>query len=136
MKIAIVAILLLVVPSVVIVPVYAQTCFELANCELQTKTDEKGNVWIDVIGFFTAPLEMAFGQWIFVVVWGMIIIFIWIRTGNALYAGFIGIIISSSLTAGSSVLESLAPAMQMATILLACSFGLVLYAVYRRAETT
>lgn len=126
MKLGIVSALFLTIPAL-FVPAYAQSCFETATCTVDPA---------DPLTFLIQPLTMSMGDWIFIAVWGMIIGFIWIRTGNALYAGFIGIIISSSLTAGSTVLTSLAPAMQMAMIMLACSFGLVLYSVFRRANQT
>jgi hypothetical protein len=116
-------------------PVFAQSCIELGTCQVQVKEDSQGNAYFDVLTWLMFPLEQTFSVWLLVIVWGMIIFYIWIRTGSPLYAGFVGVIISSSLTASSTLLESLAPAMQMATILLACSFGLVLYAVFRRGAS-
>lgn len=96
-------------------------CIELNNCPIQAPFD-----------MFTYPFRLFFGDFFFILVWGIILSVIYLRTHNAMLTSLVGIIIGSFF-AGSTAIQgsTIGQSFNIGYILVAVSIGIAMFSLIR-----
>ncbi len=70
------------------------------------------------------PFEAIFGEWFMVIIWGLILGILWLRTQNIMLVGIVGIIVSTTITTFYE------PARAIGWFLMAIAIGVTLYQLF------
>jgi len=89
------------------------SCFELGTCDL----------FANPLDAMLEPFFSAFGQFFLVIMWGLIIGIIWLRTSNTMLTGVVGIGVSSLFVFSEET-------QLVGVILLGAAIGMVIYQLY------
>lgn len=120
--IVIIGLALLPVPQLAFAPNSSETapdappnpaCFELGTCDLFSSP-------LDVM---IEPFINIFGEFFFVIVWGIIIGVIWLRTNNTMLTGVVGIGVASVLAFNERTIV-------VGVILLGAAVSIVVFQLY------
>lgn len=95
------------------------SCVELGNCAFN-----------EPLTVFLEPYRALVGDFIFIIVWGIVIGIFWLRTQNAEYTGLLGIFISSALIASGVTIVP--EALWIGVLLLGISIGIALYNLFTK----
>lgn len=99
------------------------TCIETATCSLNP--DGQG-----VLGWLQQPILLTLGDFAFPLVWGLVVGIYYRRTGNMMYAGFMGVFLMAAMNAGNAILVA-QQAFYIGWIMLAVAIGFTLYVVWK-----
>jgi len=100
-------------------------CFELANCNFANPLE-----------LFTMPYTFFFGDFFYVMVWGVIIGVMFLKNKDPMLTSLVGIIIAGFFS-GSSVLtnSATAQAFNIGWILVAISVGMFIWFTIQKARS-
>lgn len=101
------------------IPAFAQTCIEAGTC-----------TFTNPLNFLIQPFLIMFGDWFYLIVWGLIIGIIHLRSNNPMLTGFVGIIVVTSLM-GENLLNQSDDAIPILITLAGASIGFIAYALVR-----
>jgi hypothetical protein len=123
-KMGIVAIIgFLAASPIMLQPASAQeipNCIETASCEMTNFFD-----------FTLLPYELQFGEgWAYLVVWGLVIGVIWLRTKNFVMTALVGVYVGGFLSAGPAITEA-SRGFQIAVLLAGVAVAVALYYLYK-----
>lgn len=81
------------------------------------------DIFTNPIGTISAPFEAVLGVYVYPVVWGVILGFLYLRTESTMVVGIVGLMLSLFITFSTA-------AQQIGLVLLAISIGVVLYNLF------
>ena len=74
------------------------------------------------------PFTLLIGDWIYILVWGMVLGVLYIRTGNPMLTGLIGVLVFSGFLGTSSYLgSSTSEAFYWGFVILSAAVGMVVF---------
>lgn len=76
-----------------------------------------------------APFESYFGTWFLVIIWGLFISILWIRSQNPMLVGIVGVIIAGTIPALNS------KAIGIGILLVGISIAVAIYQLYQQRTT-
>lgn len=97
------------------------SCVEMGTCTIG------GNFW----DYLLTPLTLQLGDWLTVIIWGIVILMMHIYVKNTMLTGLVGAVIASYLVS-KSVATVAAQAFLVGFVLLAVSIGFILYRAYKQ----
>jgi hypothetical protein len=84
----------LLLSPVIIQRALAQNCMELGTCTISSLFD-----------FALVPWILTVGDWIYIIVWGLIVGIIYMRAENPLSAGIVGLLLAATFTSATFATE-------------------------------
>lgn len=100
------------------------SCIELANCAMTANP----------LDWLLLPLQQTFGDWMYIIIWGIIIGPLYMRSGHPLMVAVIGVFLMIGLLSTTTIATTLSDAVFYGFLLVIPAFGLVGYSVYKRAN--
>lgn len=84
----------------------------------------------NIFDYFLTPLTLTFGDWLYAIVWGTILIILQLRVRNTMMTGLVGSVIAFYVIASNASVV-ISQAMMIGFTLLALSIGFILYQGYK-----
>lgn len=117
----------LLLSPIIIQRVFAQNCMELGTCTIDSLFD-----------FALVPWTLSVGDWIYIIVWGLIVGIIYMRAENPLSAGIVGLLLAATFTSATFATEFQVwqNAIRLGLILFAVALAFMLFTLFRSKMNT